>query len=73
MVHRWRRYDIATDENIGSRRYGTEEAIEKFCGEVIPGTAIEVDENDLNPNFPGMTPRDFRQQRGSGFQTEVRS
>ena len=70
-VYRWRRYDITTDETTTSRRYATLAAIEEACGKPIEGSAIEIDEDHLDPQQDGMTPRDYVPNRRTGFQTEI--
>ena len=72
-VHRWRLYDIASDQTVISRRLATQEAIDRARGEAIPGTAVQVSESDLDPDCPGMTPRNFEPHRGTGFQRQVRT
>jgi hypothetical protein len=41
-VYRFRLYNISTDENEKSRRWGTREAIERIGGEVMEDTETEV-------------------------------
>ena len=71
-VYRWRKYDIATDENQTSRRWATLEAIERACGERL-GQGIEVDATELDPHVAGMTPRNWTppSERHDGFQQRV--
>ena len=56
-VYSFKKYDIATDECIKSRRMGTEEAIKQLGGCVIPGTAVEVPESAVDRN--GLTEIDY--------------
>jgi hypothetical protein len=58
-VYRFRKYDIASDQNIVSRRMATREAIDANCGVVIDGTGVEIDDSRLDPMIDGMTPIDF--------------
>lgn len=71
-VHRWRRYDIASDEYVTSRRYGSQEAIDRVGGEIIPESSVEIDDIELDPDFPGMTTRSYSPPIARGFQTEVK-
>lgn len=71
-VHKWKIYDVTTDECRTSRRMATIDAIEWAHGEPIEGTAREVDTSELDPAITGMTPRDFSlRSNRQGFQTMV--
>jgi hypothetical protein len=48
-VYQVRRYDITTDHYTVSRRLMTEEGARMICGEVVSGTAVEIDVGDLEP------------------------
>jgi hypothetical protein len=56
-VYRWRKYDIVMDENQKSRRWATLDAIERAGGEPVDYVGCEIDEAELDPSTPGMTPR----------------
>ena len=58
-VYRFRKYDIASDQKIVSRRMATRESINAIRGEVIEGTGVEIDDSRLDPMMDGMTPIDF--------------
>jgi hypothetical protein len=68
-VYRFQLYNISTDQNETSRRWGTREAIERIGGEVMKDTETEVNESDLI--YDGMTDRDFNPHKLTGFQTQV--
>jgi hypothetical protein len=71
-IYRFQKYDITSDGNVQSRRWGTREAIESIGGEVIEATATQVDASAINPDIPGLTTRKFEPHAQTGFQTRVR-
>jgi len=52
-VHRYRVYDILSDDYCTSTRMATAEKIAKIGGEIIPGTAYTVDTNELDDGWTG--------------------
>ncbi|MDR0457999.1 MAG: hypothetical protein LBH10_03080 [Burkholderiaceae bacterium] len=49
-VHSFEKYSISEDDYIKSKRKGTEDAIRRLGGRVIPGTAIKVPKSGLDGN-----------------------
>lgn len=72
-VYRWQKYDITSDGVQRSRRWAMLDAIERACGEPVDRVGVEVDESELDPDTPGMTPRDWTppSERHGGFQRQV--
>lgn len=59
-VYPFKRYDVSSDQSPPTR-YGTLDAIRKMHGaKPIIGKGVEIDEAQLDPDLPGMTPRDFK-------------
>jgi hypothetical protein len=52
-VYRFRKYDIASDDFIISRRLATHACIRRIHAELIRSTELEVDKKDLTAD--GMT------------------
>ena len=73
-IYRFRKYDIATDETLLSRRWGTREAIRNIaCGEVLENTESLVDEVAVRSDLPGFTEKDYEPvPYRLGLQTQVR-
>ena len=65
-VHRFKIYDIGNDEWKISRRWATQEGIDKVCGERIDGTAIEIDSKLVGSEVEGMTARNYDPNAFSG-------
>jgi hypothetical protein len=55
-VHRFRKYDIVSDEMISSTRMATVEKVASLGAELIPGSEIEIDESLIKD---GWTKRHF--------------
>jgi hypothetical protein len=72
-VYRFRKYNISSDGYDVSRRWGTREAIERVCGEVLEDTAAEVDEAVVATDIEGMTVRGFDPRPRTDFQRQVTS
>jgi hypothetical protein len=70
-IHRFRLYDIKTDSFCTSLRWATKEAVDSVRGEIIDGTATEVDASVVGREIPGMTEREYRPNARTGFQREV--
>jgi len=70
-IYRFRKYNIGSDGYDVSRRWGTREAIEHVCGEVLEDTAVEVDEAAVATDIEGLTVRGFDPRPRPGFQTQV--
>lgn len=68
-VYQFRSYDIRDDEKKLSRRWGTREAIQDVCGEVIESTAVEVDAKDINSDITGLTAIGYKPNPPQGFQS----
>jgi hypothetical protein len=58
-VHRFKIYDISNDEWKVSRRWATQEGIDRVCGERIDGTATEIDSELVDSEVPGMTAKNY--------------
>jgi hypothetical protein len=70
-IYRFSKYDIQNDGMQISRRWGTREAIERICGEVMEETATEVDASAVATGIEGLTVRGFDPHPRTGFQTQV--
>ena len=53
-VYQFTNYDIASDNVIKSRRWGTREAIAFIKADVLEDTAVEVDDSMLGRQVPGL-------------------
>jgi hypothetical protein len=71
-VYRFSMYDILTDSERESRRWGTREAINRIGGTIVEATLINVDEALLGSEIEGMTERGFNPSKAPGFQKQVR-
>jgi hypothetical protein len=58
IVHRFKAWSQSEGQSIISRRFATEAGIRLAKGEAIPGTAIEIDSGDLEPE--GWTATDYQ-------------
>jgi len=72
-IYRFRKYDIQSDGNQISRRWGTREAIERICGEVMEETETEVDASAVITDIEGLTVRGFDPHPRTASQTQVQS
>lgn len=70
-VYQFRRYDIGTDENRKSRRWGNLDAIAQVGGHALKDTATEVDGCLIGTEIPGLTERDFNPHNLTGIQRAV--
>ena len=48
QVYRFKRFGVVQDDEVASEIYATRRAIERFEGEMIVGTAMEVDRSELD-------------------------
>ena len=71
-VYRFKKYDIESDHEKKSRRWGTREAIEAIDGAVLEDTATEVDEAVLGREINGLSDIGYDPHATKGFQTEIR-
>lgn len=71
-VHRYRRYDTASDDYLNSTRMATLEQIERIGAEPVPGTEADVDPKfltdgwtakDFNPEWQELTPEEIARER----------
>lgn len=58
-IHRFRLYDINSDQFRLSRRWATRDIIEKLGGEIISSPAVEVDAAVVMSDIEGMTKPDY--------------
>jgi hypothetical protein len=73
-VYRFKRYEIASDGYAESRRYATLNGIASVNAVPIEETMVEVEEDQIHSEIPGMMPTDWRPSSfGGGFQTHVKS
>jgi hypothetical protein len=72
-VYQFTSYDMASDNMIKSRRWGTREAIEFIKANVLDDTAVEVDDSALGRRVPGLSEIGFNPHAGTDFQTQVTS
>ena len=72
-IYRFKKYDIATDEPVLSRRWATTEAIARVNGTAMKDTATVVDVSVVGSEVEGMTVRGFDPHAQHGFQTVVTS
>ncbi|GAB2886056.1 hypothetical protein GCM10027093_21400 [Paraburkholderia jirisanensis] len=70
-IYRFKRYDFVSDEYQTSRRWATEDAIKRVCGEPV-GQPIEIDDSLLGREVDGMTERNFNPDASSGFPQMVK-
>jgi len=69
MVFQFAMYDIRSDEVQRSKRWATQDFIERVSA-IRVGAGVKVDASLVNSD--GLTDRDFDPHRGpGGFQTEV--
>ena len=64
-VYQFTLYDITTDMQRKSRRWATQEAIERIGGEILDHTATVAETTALDPAIPGMTHMGFDPRRQS--------
>ena len=61
MVYPFEALNYRPGEGPRSRRMGTSEAISRIHGaKPIMDSGVEIDESQLDPDLPGMTPVDFK-------------
>jgi hypothetical protein len=70
-VYRVRRYDITTDAYAELRRLVTEKGAQMICGEIMRGTAVEIDEGDLEAGEEWTPVGYFPKRDGDGIQRQV--
>jgi len=70
-VYQFTMYDILTDTERESRRWGTREAIDRIGGKVIEDSAVNIDTSLLGSEVEGMTERGFNPSRPSGSKKQV--
>lgn len=58
-VYRVKKYDIATDEVVISRRMATREGARGMCGKILENTEVEIDDSQLERGAE-WTPKDFK-------------
>jgi hypothetical protein len=71
-VYQFTNYDIASDQIIKSRRWGTREAIETIKANVIEDTAVDVDDSVLGQQVSGLSEIGFDPHALKGFQRQVK-
>ena len=69
-VYKVKLYNVATDESVISKRMATPAGAKKMGGEIVVGTAVDIDASQLEPGEE-WTPRNFNPNPRSGFQTQV--
>ncbi len=69
-VYNIRFYDLQNDELRISRRMATPKGAARMGGEILEGSAVEIDASRLEPGEE-WTPRDFNPRERVGFQTQV--
>ena len=73
-IYRFTIYDIGSDDNHLSHRWGTMEGIKRIGGQALADTATEVDASVLTSGIPGLSERDFDPHKRTGdFQRTVTS
>lgn len=72
-VYRFTVYDIASDDNVRSRRWGTREGIKAVKGAVMEDTGTEIDARFVGGEVDGLTERGFDPHPRTGFRTQVHS
>lgn len=72
-VYRFTVYDITSDGNIRSRRWGTREGVKAVRGVVMEDTGTEIDARFVGGEVEGLTERGFDPHPRTGFQTQVES
>ena len=73
-VYRFRMYDIRADNWTVSKRMGTRDAIDAVRGSVLEDTAVDVDEEAIDSDIPGLTETGFNPKpQRKGFQTSMSS
>jgi hypothetical protein len=70
-IYRFTIYDINSDGNVRSRRWGTREGIKAVCGVVLEDTGTEVDASCVGGEEEGLTVRNFDPHPCTGFQNQV--
>jgi hypothetical protein len=72
-VYRFRKFSIALDDYVDSRRWATPEAVWRVHGELMTDVPpIEVDLADLGREIEGMTVRDFTKSGPIKFPTHAK-
>jgi hypothetical protein len=72
-IYRFTVYDITTDENRRSHRWGTREGIKAAHGVAVEDMATEVDASFVGEEIAGLTARGFDPHPRTGFQAQVTS
>jgi hypothetical protein len=72
-VYQFTNYDMASDNVIKSRRWGTREAIEFIKANILEDTAVEVDDAVLGRQVAGLSEIGFNPHATKGFQRQVTS
>jgi len=72
-VYQFTNYDMASDNMIKSRRWGTREAIEFIKANILEDTAVEVDDAMLGRQVSGLSEIGFNPHAVKGFPTQVTS
>jgi hypothetical protein len=72
-VYQFTNYDMASDNVIKSRRWGTREAIEFIKANILEDTAVEVDDAVLGRQVAGLSEIGFNPHATNGFQRQVTS
>jgi hypothetical protein len=72
-VYQFTKYDIATDDNVKSHRWGTREAIQEIGATILESTAVEIDESFLGRQMTGLSDIGFNPTPRREFQTQVTS
>jgi hypothetical protein len=63
LIYQFTMYDILTDSERKSRRWGTRESIDRIGGTIVEESAINVDDALLWTEIDGMTERGFDPKR----------
>jgi hypothetical protein len=72
-VYQFTNYDMASDNVIKSRRWGTRGAIEFIKANILEDTAVEVDGAMLGRQVPGLSEIGFNPHAVKGFPKQVTS
>ncbi len=71
-VYQFTLYDITSDGNCKSRRWGTLEGINSVGGVALKETATEIDAAEIGSEISGLTERNFSPRKHNrGFQSSI--
>ena len=71
-IYQFTKYDIATDNVVKSRRWGTLAAIEWLGGTALEDTGVDVEASAIGRQIEGLSDIGFDPHAQKGFQKQAR-